>query len=405
MKRSLFFAAFAAAALVSCNKAEVETSYLPGDKAVQFRTNLNYYTVKAAIEENVLSDVKVIAGAPINQTVTGTPGAGTMTVSPTLYWGAGQTAPTKFIAITGGIATPVVEGYNVLEYGYNYEYCAKLMSAAATVEPEETVALNFQHIFSKLIINITNNLGADVVSTVNVGNIASVGDVNFETRAVTITGPYTTSCNAYAETDNSKYVVAILPQTAAPTITVTTSLGATYTFVMDPEDPFTFQGGKVATVDLTISAGSSAGSGVASVGAMEIDVTNWAADATEVEGEGSTNLSDNYWYIEGTINSTVWGTAFPMQLTATNVWEADFTYQTGAANEGFKLHKTTGWNSLQVGYDPENATVAADGETWNYVWPNSNDNANIKLPAAGSYHIVCDFTKGDHGAFKVSANI
>lgn len=402
MKRIFFIAVLAAAAFVSCQKAETEATYEPGESPIRFTTNLNYYTVKAAVEENVLSDVKVIAGAPINQTVTGTPGAGTMTVSPTLYWGAGQTVATKFIAITGGITEAVVENYNVLEYGYNYEYCAKLMSAVDTVEPEETVDLSFQHIFSKLVINITNNLGADVVSTVNISNIASVGTVNFETRAVTITGPYTTNCNAYAETDNSKYVVAILPQTATPTITVTTSLGATYTFVAS--SAFNFQGAKVATIDLTLTAGSSAGSGLTSVGSMTIDVTDWAADATEFAGDGETNLSDNYWYIEGTVNDTEWGTAFPMQLTATNVWEADFTYQKGAGNEGFKLHKTTGWGSSQVGYDPGADPIVAAADTWYYVWPDGNTNGDIQLSAAGSYHITCDFSQGSDGKFEIKAN-
>lgn len=403
MKRFLFLAAFAAAALVSCSKAEVETSYLPGDKAVQFRTNLNYYTVKAAIEENVLSDVKVIAGAPINQTVTGAPDAGTMTVSPTLYWGAGQTAPTKFIAITGGQTSPVVDAYNVLSGEYNYAYCAKLMSAVATTEVGETVDLEFHHIFSKLVINITNNLGADQVSTVNVSNIASVGTINFETREVTITGPYTTNANAYEETENSKYVFALLPQTATPVITITTGLGATYTFTAS--DAFSFQGAKVATINITLNSTTSSGSGLTSVGAMNIEVADWVADETVMEGTGSTNLSDNYWYIEGTINDTSWDTAFPMQMTAANVWEADFTYQaTGLSGEGFKLHKTTGWGSSQAGYDPANAIVAADGETWYYVWPNKNDNGNIKLGASGSYHIVCDFTKGSDGQFMISIN-
>ena len=401
MKRYLFLAALAAAAFVSCNKAEVETPYVPGDNAVKFKTNLNYYTVKAAVEENVLSDVKVIAGAPINQTVTGTPGVGTMTVSPTLYWGAGQTAATKFIAITGGQTNPVVDSYNVLSGEYNYAYCAKLMSAVATTAVGETVDLEFHHIFSKLVINITNNLGADHVQTVNVGAIASVGSVNFETRAVTITGPYTTNANAYEEVANSKYVFALLPQTATPVITVTTDLGATYTFTAS--DEFTFQGAKVATINLTLNSTTSSGSGLNSVGAMDIDVVDWVADATEMDGDGATNLGDNYWYIEGTVNSTSWGTGYPMQLTAANVWEADFTYQTGADNEGFKLHKTTGWGSSQVGYDPDADPIAA-GDSWYYVWPNGNTNGNIKLSAAGSYHIVCDFTKGSDGQFKITAN-
>lgn len=402
------FLGIMAVALVAtaCHKSEVKTPYVAGENPVRFTTNLNYYTVKAAVEENVLTDVKVIAGAPINKVVSGTPDGKTMTVSPTLYWGAGQKEATTFVAITGGQTNAVVEEYNVLSGAYDYAYCAKLMSAAATVEPEKTVELNFKHIFSKLVINIDNQLGADKVASVSVGKIATVGKVDFEKAQVTITGEATSACPAFEETANEKYLLALLPQKAAPEITVTTQLGATYTFVMDAEKPFDFQGAKVATVALVLKGGSYTGGGLNAVGDMSIDVTDWAADATEVAGEGSTTLGDNYWYIEGTVNDKTWGTAFPMTLTAENVWEADFTYQAGAEGEGFKLHQTTGWDSKQVGYDPnpeEDKVVKADGETWFYVWPNSEYNGNIKLPAAGAYHITVDFSKGNDGMFMISA--
>lgn len=393
MKRFFFIAALAAAALVSCNKAEVDT-YVPGDNPVRFSTNLNYYSVKAAVDENALADVKVIAGAPINQTVTGTPAGSSLTVSPALYWGAGQTTSTKFIAITGGQTNVSVDSYNVLNSAYDYSYCAKLMSAVATTDVGETVNLEFHHIFSKLVINITNNLGADHVASVDVSGIASVGSINFETRAVTITGPYTTNAPAYEETANSKYVFALLPQTATPVITVTTNLGATYTFTAST--PFTFQGAKVASVDLTLNSTTSSGSGLDAVGAMDFVVTNWAPDDTVMGGTNNTDLGSNYWYMEGSINDTVWGTSFPMLMTATGVWEADFSYQVpaDASMEGFKLHKSTGWSSLQLGADPDHNIFPADG-TMVYGWKDGNSNANIKLSAAGNYHIRYDFTDGD----------
>jgi len=392
MKKTLFSVLALAVTVIACQKNSVPVEYVPSENAVQFTTNLNYYTIKSAVAENALANVKVIAGAPINSTVSGVVDGNSMTVSPTLYWGAGQTAATKFVAITGGQTSVSVENYNVLSGVYDYEYCAKLMSAVDTAEPEETVDLTFEHIFSKLIINVTNNLGADVVSSVVVSNIASVADINFETKAVTIKGEYNTSAPAHENTANSQYAVALLPQTATPTITVTTSLGATYTYVLS--SAFTFQRAKVATVSLTLEGASSSGGGMSAISAMTVDVTDWAADNTAVAGSGTTNLGDNYWYIEGTINDTAWGTAFPMLQTSTGVWEVNFSYQTGAGNEGFKLHKSTGWSSDQIGADPSSPVYPSDG-TAKSGWQDSSLNANIKIAAAGNYHLKYDSTDND----------
>lgn len=396
MKKSIVTVFALAACLVACNKAETPVNNAE-PQAVRFSVrNLNSYTVKAAIDENVLSDVKVIAGAPINATASGTVDGTDLTVSPALYWTPGQTLSTKFVAITGNQTNVTVDSYTVSDqyHPYDYEYCAKLMSASATVAPGANVSLDFYHIFSKLVINITNNLGADVISTVNVSGIASVGSVNFDTRAVTITGPYNTNANAHERTANQVYEFALLPQTAAPTITVTTTLGAVYTFVLDPEHPFTFQGAKCATVDLTIGATASSAGSSTPVGVMAIhSVVDWATDATDFgTGDESTVLGDNYWYIQGTINGSNWATAYPMRMTATDVWEADFTYNKTLANdEGFKLHKTTGWGSDQLGADPANKVFTVGALNWG--WRTGND--NIQLATAGSYHIKYDFTDGD----------
>ena len=386
----------AAAALVACQKA-AEPQYVPGKEAIKFTTNLNYYTVKAAVEENVLSDVKVIAGAPINQTVSGTVSGSEMTVSPTLYWGVGQTMETKFVAITGNQASAEVTAYEVpTGTSYDYAYCAKLMSASASVAPGNNVELSFEHIFSKLVINITNNLGADAVKSVVVGGLAAVADINFETRTVTIdpSATYDASFPAHELTAGTAYELALLPQTAAPTITVETNLGAVYTFVVDGTTKFTFQRAKVATVDLTLNgATSSGGSTQNPVPAMTIsNVADWAADNTVVAGDGNISLSDNYWYIEGTVNGESWGTAHPMKCTATDVWEVDFTYQKGAADEGFKLHKTSGWGSTQIGANPADNVFPVDNSMV-YGWKTNND--NIQLAAAGKYHIKYDFRDGD----------
>ena len=396
MKKILIFFA-AAATLVACQKT-VEPQYVPGKEAIKFKTNLNYYTVKAAVDENVLSDVKVIAGDPIDQVASGTVEGTTMTVSPTLYWGVGQTKATKFVAITGGQTNIQVNEYKVVNPGgtYDYAYCAKLMSASGTATPGNEVSLSFEHIFSKLVINVDNKLGADVVSSVEVIGLANTAAIDFDAKTVTIdpADNYDSTFPAYEHTANAVYELALLPQTAAPTISVTTILGAQYTFVVDGTQQFEFQRGKVATVNITLSGATISGSSTQTpVGSFTINpVADWTEDTTAMPGEPMMGLSDNYWYIEGTVNGTSWGTAYSMTCTATDVWEADFTYQKGAADEGFKLHKTTGWGDAQLGADPDNRVFPADG-TLTYGWKAGNE--NIQLAAAGKYHIKYDFTDGD----------
>ena len=390
MKKALIVICALSAALVACNKNEPAKEL--GSREIKFTTNMNTYTVKAAVDENVLADVKIIAGAPINQTVDATPTqtdlAGTLTTNPVLYWGVGQTEATKFVAITGSQTNAVVDNYDMLGYGsYDYVYCSKLMSATATVDPEQTVALNFEHIFSKVLINITNNLGADAVQTVTFGNIAASSKVNFETRAFENLGTQDKVLPAYEITANAQYAVVVIPQTARPVITVTTQKGAVYTFTVDTD--FAFQRAKVATVTLTLNPATSSSSRTP-VGAANFTVTDWAADATAFTGSGDMN-TDSYWKIFGKVYSTAdkdnkpgaWEKQYPMTFNADGKWEVTINYDPGMAHSdgGFLFVQGNTYVGMYIG---------SEYVTSNYDLKTS-DRANILTQeGAGKYTFVLD---------------
>ena len=388
MKKSVLILFAAATALVACSKPAAELT--PGSE-IQFTTNLNTYAVKAAVEENVLENVKIIAGAPINKTVSATPTqtglAGTLATTPTLYWAAGQTASTKFVAITGGQENTVVNEYDMLGLGYDYAYCSKLMSAVATVAPENTVELNFEHIFSKVVINITNNLAADEVASVAFNKVAAVAKVDFENRTFADFGPYTASLPANEITANSKYAVVIIPQTARPEIVVTTQKGAVYTFTVNAD--FTFQRAKTATVSLTLNSSTSVGT-LSAVGGMNFTVTDWVADATEMTGDGAMNL-DEYWHIFGKVYSEAdktskpgaWEKRYPLAYNNAGKWEITINYDPDMEHPdgGFLFVK----GDTYLGMHNSSPSVTSDYNLW------ATDRINILTQEGkGKYTFVLD---------------
>ena len=255
MKKILILAAAAAMTFAACEKAQNPVN--EGLKEVKFTTNLNHYAVKA-VDENALNGIKVIAGSPIGQVSDATVSGSALTVNPTMYWGAGQTTATKFIAITGGQTSPVVDSW---DYSDDYEYNSQLMSAVATGTPSDSeIQLTFNHVFSKVVINIDNQLGQDKVKSVVVSNLANNASVNFETGSVTASDTRTGVATAQEITENAEYAVVILPQTSSPVITVTTDLDAVYVFTV--ASAFTFQGGKVASTSIELTGSTKEASGL-----------------------------------------------------------------------------------------------------------------------------------------------
>ena len=197
MKRILFALAIATAALCACNKAE-KTVTPDGLKPVRFTVeNLGTYSFKSTValgEENC-SKVGIYAadlGANnVQATVSGT----SLIPATTIYWGFGQgdNEETTFIAryphadaaISGAYDIP---GDQSSEEAYSYH--ANVMTAKTVATPNPgTVAFNFKHPFAKVVVDITNNLGADAVASVVMKKVklnATAFDMNTAPATITL---------------------------------------------------------------------------------------------------------------------------------------------------------------------------------------------------------------------------
>ena len=404
MKKALFIIVAAAVATVACNKFDNEAAQ-GGRKAVKFTAeNISNYSFKSTVAPDAegASTVGIFAsdlGATnVEATISGT----ALNPSTTIYWQLGQTASSAFAAVY-----PWASGRNATTFEYGipedqssadtFTYQDNFMTAAKTASPsDESVAFNFSHPFAKIIIDITNNLGGDVVSKVEVGGLkmnATALDVT--TNPATITAEdATATVTANAVTANSQYALVTLPQSATPEITVTTQQGSVYKFNLAAS--YTFTAGKSATAAITLNPQDGSGNGSNRVAAnFSFTVSAWEAGTAATVTAGDVTVGD-YWYIIGTVNGcTEWDTDYPMALGADGKWTATITYsEEGAADadKGFKIHKLGDdvWaNQLGMSNGDENTYVNI-GYTYDLA---SSNNKNIRFEDAGTYDLTLDGTK------------
>ena len=167
MKKTLVCLLAIVAALCSCSKSGTA----PGKAGqVRFSASVGSFAPTRATE-SALEDgdrVRIIAGSPINASAIGTVAGTSLTLDSPIYWNEGQSESTTFAAIyrkgeVAGASTSIA--YNLLYEGNHvYEYHNLFMTATRTAAPEQAVALEFRHPFSKMTIAITNNLPAATVS-------------------------------------------------------------------------------------------------------------------------------------------------------------------------------------------------------------------------------------------------
>ncbi|MBR6246759.1 MAG: fimbrillin family protein [Bacteroidales bacterium] len=405
MKKLLFAAAIAALALVSCQKAEVQ--YVPDTNSpVRFEVrNIGTYSVKSEAIEEVDEEIGVFAGAPINRNnvlYKVAAGKTLTTEAAAMYWGATQTDPTPFAAmypydskVTNGIVA-----YDITTFAH----ANKFMTAYVSTPKGEAVVLPFKHPFAKLVVTVnTNNLENDSVKEVKIGNITQTGSMNL--LANTVTPGSKVADPVVSEVVNGKYVVIMYPEETNPIIYVNTYAGDTYAFQL--EAAHTFVAGEVATASVAVTGGAGdAGQGgqgaPATVGSFT--VTEWAAEtsagSTAVDNTNTT-VNEDWWYLLGSVNGTVWSKAFALTATAENQLSITFDYNVpaNASDEGFKLVKvaksgvaafvadlsTWGTAVKQEAGANDSAPVITPGTEYN-AW--GKPDGNLKLSEAGNYTLT-----------------
>ena len=375
MKKILVFLA-AAAALVACNKNEVTTAPGQGGREIRFTSDFSTYTVTKAASVLDGKTVKIFAGAPINASTEAEANDSQLTPATKLYWVKDQTDPTTFASIyPADVATTTSFEYDVANGDYAYH--SAVLTATATVTPENVVNFAYKHPFAMLKVAVTNNLqGSPTLAGVEIRDIRWCGTMDIAAGTVT---DLKYDAVVGATLDNGKYCLVMLPQTARPAILVTVgeaTAAKTYKFVITSD--VTFEANKFYNVALTLDDSTPP---VVTGGEVEFGftVSDWEEASTAMP---VLNVTET-WSVIGTLNDTEWGTDYDMTYDATT-GICTLTGVNYRANDEFKLRKAHGWDE-SAGVK-EGVTIVGEG-TWD-GYLEANSTRNIKLAAAGVYTLT-----------------
>lgn len=136
--------------------------------------------------------------------------------------------------------------------GTGYAQSDLIASRKTDVLPSaNSVSMVFRHMLTKMVVNVTNESGSDILSVVLKGSIPTA-TVDFDAMTATATGTATaTDIKAQQVTANTLYRAIVVPQTVAFTVSVGTSAGKTLSQLLLPAT--LVQGGQY-TVNLRVLA-------------------------------------------------------------------------------------------------------------------------------------------------------
>ena len=374
MKRFLFFAAFAAAALVSCNKAEVETpkTVSESSRTVEFVTE-NFYSFDTKAAMAASSHIGIYATAPAeggvnaDYTVGAMPTAepavnGTLTGS-AIKWGVEQvgTATTStFFAIypyeneadrnnfdeDTDIAYTITDASSdagSLEYARDFMVARTVQSPGADVENPNKVTFNFTHPFAMLRYVITNT-SDDAIRDVKISGVHTSGNLAFATAAITPSGDAQTAFQLAQESvvDNvlTFYVVIVPEENINPTITISTWSGATSSFSLSASRDFV--AGKKYTAAITYNHTHTVVTSNRTAVA-DFTVSEWAEENVTAGVEaGYSSDNDNWPVVRGEgITGSSWDGGLPMSCIGQNSYRKVITLE-GDGTHAFKVYKASG---------------------------------------------------------------
>jgi len=381
MKKALFTLCAAAAVLVACDKNET-TPVSQNSREVRFTTNIQTYTVKAALDDET---VLIVAGAPINATTTATAKDSKLTPATKLYWAENQTAKTKFAAVYPQMeVTAEAFDYSVANGDFNYHKNV-LFAASGEVAPETEVALPFKHPFAQMQVSVTNNLEGFDVESVTIGNVLTNSTVDLLAGTVTAKGEAGSIAATKVE---SKYNAILIPQTGSPEITVALKKGEefkTVKFVL--AEPIALAGNKIYTAAVTVNADEPVVQVEVSLG---FSVTEWDAEATPMTYTEEPAGDEVVWSVVGLGDK--WDVDIPMECTTAGTnpgegtFEADITCNFG---DVFKLRQYKAWD-LSVGMKTGWASYATGAFDEGYLSAEMGA-TDIQLEVCGEMHIKFEY--------------
>ncbi len=311
--KKIFAIALGVLALASCAR-EAAPVKVESSREVKFTTNVNTFTMKAGETALEGKTVQVLAGTPLNTGSAAVVTGNSLTLTNKMYWKDGQTEKTTFVAIYPGEnqTATTIPNYVITD---DFAYHANFMTATAKdVAPETTVALNFKHPFSKVVVNVTNNLtGTPAVTSVALEGVVLSADLDLAAETLTL-GNDKVNVNATAQEDGS-FAAIIMPQTVKPALIVTVGEKA-YRFVLAEE--FTFAANKAYTAAVTLEDSTTPVEEGGEV-AFNVDVTDWEAAAEALpyvaEQTGEEALPVTALYLLGDACDAGWSIDAALPLT------------------------------------------------------------------------------------------
>ena len=140
----------------------------------------------------------------------------------------------------------------------------------------DAVQLEFTHVMAKLVVNLTYKNqwgGIPDVDKVVVSDVSTDASVNYLTKAVTPAEIAKVDLALPATTANSKYTTILIPQSGIQKLAITIG---DKDYVYDNGSPFSFDSGKITTINLEV--------GRDEIILNDVKISDWA-EGTTFQGE------------------------------------------------------------------------------------------------------------------------
>jgi len=121
-----------------------------------------------------------------------------------------------------------------------------------TKDAKDPVKLEFTHVMAKMVVNLSYKNqwgGTPTVKNVVVSDAVKEATINYLPKAVTPTATAKADFEVPATAANTQYVSVLIPQNGIQKIAITIG---DKTFIYDNKTPFTFESGKITTINLEV---------------------------------------------------------------------------------------------------------------------------------------------------------
>lgn len=392
-------------ALAACSDAQTEEPAAPaGNKLIQVAPSMADFTraTDTAFEQNdeiglfvLVNEASHIANAKFVWD------GSALTADQAYYWHNDEEVAADVVAYY-----PYNSAWSTAGVEYNFtvnadqsthaKYTASdLMVAQTTSKPtEQTVSLPFQHLLSKVVVTIDNQLGEEIA---NVWFSEVYGSTKVELGRAVILSPDGSKGTIKAAPTTTvggedAWALILVPQVdVEPKLIVTTVSEKQYTFTL--EAPVTFSAGKYSKANITLDAKSVSTS-------FTPEIEDWVSDNDlnfKQDDEAGEEVVPSYpeelnWNVVGDFNN--W-TSFDMTYNE-GIYTAEPTIYAG---QGFKLRLGDDW------LNEDGSNVPDRGLAWNEETQAYNtyelgvpfavvqSGSNIVVAVSGVYTISYDVVK------------